>query len=130
VSKRVLSLDVGVTTGYAVHTLDGKLLAHGDFDISMLREGVKNLRDLHMVSYAVAERPVIIRGPLGDKLQEAMNIVSHELMHAVDFVDPAQWKPTPWGKAPTPRKLSPHQRDAIRLGLWYIASLQKRLQGR
>ena len=122
---KLLSLDLGITTGYAV--LDEDLVIEANTaHYSVFEKVLKGLRDDYLISFSVAERPVIIRGQLGDQLQEIINITSHELMRQVVFVDPAQWKPTLWGKYPLPRGTSPHVKDAIRLGLWYHASLKRK----
>lgn len=128
---RILSLDLGITTGYAViESPDSDLepptiLEAEHFHISVFERILKDLRDSFMISHSVAEPPVIIRGPMGDQLQEIISITKRELMRQVVFVEPSRWKPSPWGKYPLPRGTSPHVKDAIRLGLWYYASLQR-----
>lgn len=121
--KKVLSLDLGITTGFAVYTWDGVLLEHGNIDAEVYAERLRHLRDDWIVSRSVAELPVIIRGPLGDALQRVIATTERELMRQVDFVTPSSWKQTPYRKLDPPQgKLTPHERDAIRLGAWYIAT--------
>ena len=130
---KILALDLGITTGYAVFDSDLEVnlpVEYGEIKDTDLEYRLKQLKLAYLVTHSVCERPVIIRGKLGSRLEELLSIVRVQLDHQVQFVDPAQWKPTPWGKATTPPKLSTHARDAIRLGLWYRASLQKDLQGR
>ena len=128
--KRVLSLDVGVTTGYAVHYFHPfSLIETGTLHADVLRKHLDDLKLLHMPSYTVAERPVIVRGPLGDQLENVMSIVRVMFDHQVEFVDPATWKQTPFSEVKCPSGLTPHERDAIRLGAWFCDTLKKRLQG-
>lgn len=126
--KYLLSLDVGITTGFAVLSLPSfdapDLIENGAVQKHGLREELKRLLRQYLISYSVAERPVIVRGPLGDNLQECMAIVNAELPRQVEWVDPAQWKSTPFAKTPCPRNLTPHERDAIRLGRWYAYRLK------
>lgn len=126
--KKLLALDLGITTGFAVYEVPtGSLLEYGVIDYPEFETRLKELRDRWIVSYSVAEVPVIMRGALGNQLAEVVAITSRELMRQVDLVDPASWKQTPYRKLnPPPGKLTPHERDAIRLGAWYHAT---RLQG-
>lgn len=129
--KQVLSLDVGVTTGYAVHFLHPfGLVTTGTADVDVLEHTLRDILLLHTPSHSVAERPVIVRGPLGDKLERAMSIVRVALDHQVEFVDPSQWKQTRFSELGCPGGLTTHERDAIRLGAWYCDALNKRLQDR
>lgn len=129
--KYFLSLDLGVTTGWAVLSFDptypkgGTVVhAYGEASENDLKNTLKHLLHNWRISYSVAEKPVVFRGPLGDQLQRVIDTTSHELMRQVEFVDPASWKATPYKKHPTPKKISPHIRDAIRLGFWYAHKLQ------
>lgn len=122
-SKRLLSLDIGITTGYAVHNFEGELLEYGEITEHALKQEVARLRDQYKVSRSVAERPIIIRGRLGDRLAKLIFIVESELMRQVQMIDSAQWKPSPSKKHPTPQGTSTHVKDAIRIGHWYLGRL-------
>lgn len=124
VGKRLLALDIGITTGWAVYHVETKdLLEYGEISEHSFRQELKVLRDRHVVSYSVAERPVIIRGRLGDRLQKLIAIVDQELMRQVEYIEASRWKPTPAAKYQTPRGTSQHTKDAIRIGYWYLGQL-------
>lgn len=136
--KLLLSLDLGKTTGYAVIQMkpgEQKTLQIVETDNiahTVYQDTLKNLMRRWLISYSVAEKPVIFRGELGDILQDVILDTSQVLMRQVDFVNPSDWKATPYKNYPIPEtkppssKLSPHQKDAIRLGVWYANT---RLQG-
>lgn len=126
--KHLLALDIGITTGYAVysvgaHGIPPKLKEIGDIQEENFEQTVKYLRDKYTVSYSVAERPVIMRGDLGNRLARLIAITDHELSHQIRFIDPSRWKSSPARKAPTPRGTSQHVKDAIRIGVWYLGQL-------
>lgn len=132
--KRCLSLDLGITTGYAVLSFslsdDPEITIedHGVLGFDAYRSSLSLLLGKHKISYSVAEQPALtFRGQLGNQLQQVVLHTSQVLMRQVELVDPAQWKPTPFKKYPTPPRISPHERDAIRLGVWYIHTLLKRV---
>lgn len=132
VTEHVLALDLGVTTGYAVSSIERpdpdaiiwQLLAYGNIEATGYEQELKNLLDRWRPGYVVAERVVIYRGSLGDQLQKVMAITTQVLGSRVEFVDPARWKATPFKNHPTPRFLTTHTKDAYRLGAWYIHQLQ------
>lgn len=125
VSKRLLSLDLGVTSGYAVHTLEGTLLGYGSFYADECWERMKELLHLHgLISYTVAEPPILMRGPYADALAYVLSRARITYDRQIQWVNPAQWKQTPVGKSKLPLELSPrpdqHARDAIRIGRWWL----------
>ena len=123
---KILSLDLGITTGYAVYHRPGPvLLACGDIPEESFDLDLKALVREHTPSEVVAESPVIVRGELGNRLQTIVTH-AHVILHPhVLFVDAARWKPTPFAKAECPKGLSQHARDAIRLGLWFDNFLRR-----
>jgi hypothetical protein len=125
--KKILSLDLGITTGFAVHTMDKGLVTYGEIAENTFFDEVRLLMLGHLISYSVVERPVIVRGPLGERLENLLSQCRVVLDHQADYVDPARWKSTPAKKHPTPRGTSTHVKDAIRLGVWYIGNLSGRL---
>lgn len=127
--RKLLSLDLGLTTGYAVIWSDGTIQESGNFTADFILSGdFKEWATMPeaMPSRSVGERPLIFRGKLGNDLERIVKAVEQVLTRQIDFVTPAEWKQTPWKKHPLPRGLSTHERDAIRLGLWY---LNDRLKG-
>lgn len=129
--RTLLSLDLGVTNGWAVLNLDGPLedciVESGSTDLALLERWLTTLLILRRPRWSVAEKPVIIRGPLGDQMHEAISITERVLSHQVEMWTPSQWKPHPLAKTPLPRGLTPHERDAIRLGFVYRARVVEKL---
>lgn len=120
----LLTLDLGLTTGYAVLDEEGKILDHGEFDWLAFTARVVDLIAEYNPPVVLAETPVIIRGPLGDKLDW---VVTQTRLVVPDVIEihPARWKNSWWGDCPTPhpknkKSLSTHQKDALRMGWWYL----------
>lgn len=123
-AKRMLVLDIGITTGYAVFTIETRdLMEYGEITEHAYRQELKRLRDQHTVSRSIAERPLIVRGPLGNRLQKLIAITDQELMRQIEYCEAKDWKPSPAAKKPTPRGTSQHIKDAIRIGYWYLGRL-------
>lgn len=128
----LLSLDLGITTGYAFLECPWDSPAHpgvitsGNLHILLLQDELKKLLLKYKPRWSVCEDPIIIRGELGDNLEEAKRIVRNVFYKQIEFVNPASWKPHPLAKTPLPGQLTPHQRDAIRLGIVYRAKLKSR----
>lgn len=127
--KKVLSLDLGLTTGFVVLRENGDLVETGEIAYESISAGVKALRADHLIAHAVAERPVIVRGPLGDKLENVILAVLAEMHRKVELIYPSQWKPTRYGKIKCPPDMSVHQRDAFRIGMWYLGERLKTIKG-
>lgn len=123
---KILSLDLGITTGYAVYQRPGThLIAYGDIEEERFDLDLRELVRQFTPAEVVVEAPVIVRGELGNRLQTLVTY-AHVILHPhVLFVDAARWKPTPYAKAECPKGLSQHARDAIRLGLWFDNYLQR-----
>lgn len=123
----LLSLDVGVTTGWAIINYDGTVERHGVAAEEKVREILSNILWGYEIENAVVENPIIMRGPLGDRLSRIANSVVDSL-HTVPIscITPSEWKSHPIAKTPLPSVSTIHERDAIRLGLVY---LRTRLQG-
>jgi hypothetical protein len=117
-----MPLDLGVTTGWALFRLpDTDPIAHGTFHADDAHEELRKLLVEQMPSYSVAEKPVLGQGgPIGEALENVVALTRLVFTRQVDFVQPADWKSTPAAKTPCPRGLTTHERDAIRLGRWYI----------
>lgn len=124
--ERLISLDLGLTTGYAVLDIESNIVEHGVLLEDTLSEGLQDLIRKHTFSYAVVEKPVIFRGELGDKLTEVIFTTNHFFpASTARWVGPDAWKPTPYGQAEVPKGITTHERDAIRMGLWFIAWLKR-----
>lgn len=121
--KTLLSLDLGVTTGWAVHTFSREVITFEECGIiqpdSVFTDALKHLVITRMPTHSVAERPVIFRGPLGTTLEERIGDTKVILDHQVKFINPSDWKDSRFKKHLVPRGATQHERDAIRIGVWY-----------
>lgn len=129
----ILALDIGITTGYAV-LFEGRkgmdaVEEHGTIYADVFGLVLPQLIQDNEPDQIVIEDPLLtFRGVLADALR-SVDAVARSVCPRAVHVTPAQWKPTPWGKHPLPSGLTAHERDAIRLGLWFRQSLETRLQG-
>lgn len=124
--ERILALDLGLTTGYAVSDIEDNLHDYGVILEDELGDHLMMLTVTHTFSYVVAEKPVIFRGDLGNRLQD-VTMATHRLFQdKVKWIGPDAWKPTPFGHAEVPDGISTHTKDAIRIGLWYSNFLKRR----
>lgn len=119
----LLSLDLGQTTGYAVFK-EGEPVETGNIPLRGYRDILQGIVLDFLPTHSIAERPVIFRGPLGDSLQEVINWTNVVLYHQVKYIHPSDWKQTPFKKHAVPRGLTPHERDALRMGYWYLSKLE------
>lgn len=115
---RILALDLGLTTGWACVDERANVLGLGQIPYQD-PEAFVNLVSHYKPDHVVVEPPVIIRGPLGEKLTGVITHVRSIIPGAVD-VDPAQWKNSWWGDAEVPRASSQHEKDALRMAYWYL----------
>jgi hypothetical protein len=129
---RILSLDLGVTTGWASVYLfkDGgaSIVAKGVLTYEQYEAQIEQVLGFWKFDHAVIESPLLnFRGQLRDQLD---NVVAWTMSAIGDLprteVTPAEWKGTRYGKQKLQRGLSQHEKDAIRMGLWFA---ETRLQG-
>lgn len=124
---RLLSLDLGITTGFAVLSPSGGIFAYGDLlneDIEPLQFKLAAIKDVWKPTHVCVEKPLIVgRNQLARDLERVVRNCLFVWPHPVE-ITPAQWKQTPFRAEPCPRGASPHARDAIRLGLYYLSSLK------
>jgi len=126
-ATRIIALDLGLTTGYAVLDMGNNLHGHGVFTEEDLDTGIVLLLSKYTPTYTVCERPVVFRGELGDKLQKVI-LTADRLLSPFGtnkWIGPDVWKPTPHGRAEVPKKITAHERDAIRMGLWFVSWLKR-----
>ena len=120
---RVLSIDLGVTSGYVVMTPEERMLDHGIIDYVIYGEVLEELMvKFHPTDYLI-EEPVIIRGQIGSKLQVLLQKTDKRLGSVATYVPPARWKNSPAAKYPLPGRgilPSQHEKDAYRMALWYL----------
>ncbi len=118
---RLLSLDVGLTTGWA-QFYDGKLIANGAATLIQLEPILFELRLYWQFDHVVVEPPLLVyRGDLADNLKKAMKVVE-SIFPKIDRIQPSDWKGTPASKTKLAKGLTQHERDAIRMGLWFISA--------
>ena len=129
--KAVLSLDVGLTTGWAVHEIRFQvgtwdpgsgiaLKAHGILLEGDYAHDLSQLILKYMVRRSVAEYPLVKPGKLGSRLARLIQDTEHVLMRQVDTIRPVDWKDSRWADHPVPLETTRHEKDAIRIGVWYI----------
>ena len=122
---RVLSLDIGLTTGYAVvyaRQDDWPIIAMGVISEKDFAQDLRLILSERRPDKVIAERPVIIRGDLGDRLADLI-AKTKEVVPQVEWFDAASWKQSPVKKHPMPRGIQTHTKDAIRFAIWYLGRL-------
>jgi hypothetical protein len=120
VTDKLLSLDLGLTTGYAVIWYSGEIHETGNLPWESIDSVLKEWVPLILPTAAVAEAPIIFRGELGRKLESVTDAAKKHLAGRLEIIHPAAWKNSKYKRAKVPRGLTVHERDAIRLGLWYL----------
>jgi len=137
--RHVLSLDLGLTTGWALldrtaaaetpYDYSKALVAHGTIDEVEYERELKFLLLKYTPRWSVAEKPVIFRGQLGDHLERIVQSTRVILDHQVVEITAPEWKNSPYRTYPCPRGISAHERDAIRFGAWYCNQLENIVEG-
>lgn len=136
----ILSLDPGITTGWAVlDAADGTIIGTSVWGTHELKETLDLLvRRIftggHTVECVVEKMPPGSYGKLATKLEAVRRDVDFVIRETyelkVTMIPPSEWKPSrvartrkvPGRFDKTP--LTPHQKDAIRMG-WYFLSKEK-----
>ena len=85
---------------------------------SSFAEQLSALLKTYDPKHVVVEEPILIHGPLGATLRNVSEEFRRQVRRAV-YVRPSEWKPHPMSKEPLKVK-SPHERDAIRIGRWFV----------
>lgn len=123
---KLLTLDLGIRTGYCIQTPGGHVLEIGtlayesEMQFEALLQGI--LLD-NLPNKYVVEPPQIIRGPLGDKLQGVVAATRRVLRQGAEEIHPGAWKGSRQGKEPIPKHVmakNAHERDAYRMGRWWL----------
>lgn len=122
---RVLTIDLGVTTGFCVRDMNGDLVALGEVAYSDdVESAFLSLVHTYLPSHVVIEAPVIVnvRGELGGKLQMLISAAKHVFRTNTEYITPAQWKPR-YGQTKLPpldTTPSAHMKDAYRICEWWL----------
>ena len=114
----LLSLDLGRTSGFA-YFKNRKVRTYGTFTDP--DEAYVSMRDLGQPRYVVVEKPIIVKGQLGDEMAGLIARTEAEYGGTIKYVTAAQWKPHPLTKKTIRnlKNISPHERDAICIGVWF-----------
>lgn len=122
---KVLTIDLGVTTGWCVRELHGDLIALGEVEYSEddMDELWRALVQRYLPSYVVIEAPVLIaRGELQGKLARLIQSCRNVFKNNTEWVTPSQWKQR-YGKTSLPdtgSTPSAHMKDAYRISEWWL----------
>lgn len=117
----VAAFDLGMTTGVALLTNNYGLRASEAISVGQLTHALQQAREYDIV----IEAPLIIgRGSLARDMEDITFAVRKFLDQHVEgkvcWCSPSQWKPTPAYAISVPQGLTQHERDAIRIGAWYL----------
>jgi hypothetical protein len=117
----ILALDLGYTSGWA-YFKHHKVVRHGTFLIEEADEQYIEIRTLGQPMHVVVEKPVIIRGPLGDDMAGLIARTEAEYGNTIYNISASQWKPHPLTKKTRPhlRGYTQHEKDAVCMGAWYL----------
>jgi hypothetical protein len=126
---KLLSLDIGITTGYCVQTKAGKVLDIGTIqwkNTEFTRQFIKQILADKTPDATLLEMPVIIRGPLGVELKQVCDAITGLALPRASYVTPSQWKGTKEAKlkVPVDYPVTVHERDAYRMGRYWLQSGQ------
>lgn len=128
---KILALDPGISTGYALLSPEGDLLECGTLQPEDLPESllVKFIGDPG-VTVIIEDTPIPTQGKMNQRLQSVKTWVESSFPSAIKVL-PGVWKTNlSIANYPLPQKwrqeeLTPHQKDAFRLGIWYIVYQQE-----
>jgi hypothetical protein len=121
----LLTLDLGRTTGWASWYDPDRVHKYGN--ATDLNELFLYIRNIGVPMHVVVEKPVVIRGPLGDEMAALIARTESEYGEIIVYVTAADWKPHPITsdlkvelKRMGMKNLSKHELDAICIGCWYM----------
>lgn len=128
--RKLLALDPGLTTGFAIFNWEIRYtyksvfpLDWGNFSTDDLSSEISRLLASDGYHVIYENIPLIGVGALGDSLQKVMGVV-RTLAPTATVTNPGVWKTFPsLEELPVPevgKNITPHQRDAYYIGLWYI----------
>ena len=133
--EAVLSIDPGITTGWAVIS-EGAIVGTGIFHVDDLESGLDTLvRGMHRAGYSLTV--VIEEMPRGGRMSQLSarleqirqtlgKVLADTFELVIYYVTPGAWKPSRVGrqfKMPQEfggKPLVIHQKDAIRMGYYFI----------
>lgn len=124
----LLTLDLGVTTGWCQFWVDGQpddewgITDYGDAHLDDLGRVLPSLARDQIYGAVILEKPLLSHpGPLQKQLHTVVTMAEAVFpMHI--SITPSQWKPSTWSRYPLPSGTSQHVRDAVRMGVWWLKS--------
>lgn len=116
---KVLSIDPGITTGYALLDEEGNVLNVGEASQLNLKESLSKFLGIEDLEVVVESIPIPTRSKMNERLLLILSIING-LFSEQTKISPGTWKPTPVAFHPCPPGVSKHCKDAIRLGVYYI----------
>lgn len=125
---RIFAFDPGITTGFAV--VEDKAILHTR--ACSLEEVLQKNIFVPVIEFLWDKdtKAVVEQGPSwGRNYNEPLaKVEAHlrEILPYAEWVTPAQWKSTLFKKRRFDWKMSNHEKDAVRLGLWYEDRLRSR----
>jgi hypothetical protein len=130
--KKVIALDLGITSGYCVMPLDAsEITAVGTlryetsagFEADLMRIVLDTLP-----SFYVVEAPLLsYRGKLADDLKEVVAATRRVLRQGGMWIEPSDWKANPAALPKEMRGRSQHERDAYRICRWWLKTTRRSL---
>lgn len=104
-------------------TIGGELVAHGLVVHRTEEETRAQIAEIlyeYMPSVYIIEAPVVVRGDLGDRLQQVISATKRVVMGSGEWIQPSDWKQL---QIPLPTALrgkTAHERDAYRMCQWWL----------
>jgi hypothetical protein len=116
----LLVFDPGITTGYAWFCA-GQRQESGAIGENVLEEGLKSLRaKISNGLVVVAERTVAPpNSTLGRDLEQIERLIAGTFPN-INWIKAADWKASPAKRFQIHKGAGPHERDAIRIGVWWM----------
>jgi hypothetical protein len=118
----LLVFDPGASTGFAAFTTGGKLLATAVLLLDELGEFV------HTCQYMDATEVIIEASPQWSHNSPITRLAENFLVStfpSATLIPPTRWKSHPVSHFKLDEGTTVHERDAVRLGMWYLAKERK-----
>lgn len=120
----ILSIDPGITTGYCLISDSGEILESGNLQPEDLLESILVTYSTQQdaLTVIVEDTPTPTLGKMNQRVL-GVKILLAGLFPAAVLVKPGVWKTSlPIANLSTPRgsQMTQHEKDAYRLGMWYL----------
>ncbi len=117
-----LSLDPGIHTGWAILNEDIEVLAYGTLqshELGLLDPSHPHGPFLNITKVVIEDTPIPTIGQMNSQLRNVIVQLESWYPNAVK-IKPGVWKPTPAGHLALPSHFTPHEKDSIRLGTFFL----------